>query len=351
MGQMRAQMRAARFHAVGEPLRVEEVPIPEVGSGQVRVRIAACGLCGSDIHFLEGMPVPGGLPIVLGHEPSGTVDVVGEGVTGWSEGDRVALTLGDGCGQCASCRTGHPNACPSLIVPGIHVDGAFAEFMVVPASALVRVPEGVSMAAAAVASDCVATPYHALVCRAGIQPGEDVAVIGTGGLGTQAIALAGVLGAGRIVAVDLSEAALEHAVKAGATHTVLARPGVDPSAEIREAVGGGVTGALECVGAPDPVLAGLHSLLPGGRLVLVGVGMMPPPVDLPQALISFWEYSILGTFGSHREDLDAVLRLEADGRIDIASGISHRVPLEGVPEGLEMLMTKRDDPQRIVMEL
>jgi len=342
-------MQAVRFHGPGGGIRVEEVPYPSAGPGEVVMKVAACGLCGSDVHFLEGMPAPGPVPIVLGHEPSGTIESVGEGVHGWSVGDRVAVTLGNGCGVCPTCRSGAVNACPFMKVPGLHIDGAYSEAMAVPADSLVRIPDGVSFEAAALATDCVASPYHALKCRATLMKGERVVVVGVGGLGTQAVALAKILGAARIVAVDRSPAALDRAVRAGADVGVAVVDGRDPVPEITDAAGGGVEVAIECVGAPETVTIGLRSLAPGGRLAVVGVGMMPPPIELPQALFALWELSVIGSFGSHRDDLEEVLALEADDLLDIASAVSHRVDVAGVPEGLEQLRVHRDDPQRILM--
>lgn len=349
---MATTMRAARFHGLPEGIRVEEVPWPVAGPGEVVVRVAACGICGSDVHFFEGMPTAAPTPLILGHEPAGIVDAVGDGVTEWKVGDRVAVTLGNGCGTCRTCRMGHENACLSLVVPGINCDGAFAEALKVPSPSLVRVPDGVSLAAAAVATDCVASPYHALKCRAKVREGEQVVVVGVGGLGSQAVALARVLGAERVIAVDRSEASLARAEAAGADATILVKEGVDPVDEIRAACdgAGGAEVALECVGHSATISVAFRSLMPAGRLVMVGVGMEPPAIDMPQALFSMWEMSALGTFGSHKEDLEEILQMEADGRIDIGACISHRVALEEVPEGLEMLMTRRGEPQRIVME-
>jgi propanol-preferring alcohol dehydrogenase len=348
---MQRLMRAARFHGVDIPIRIEDVPYPVPGPGDVVVRVAACGICGSDIHFLEGMPVPAGVPITLGHEPAGVIESVGAEVSGWTPGDRVALHLGSGCGTCRTCQSGHPNCCQRLIAPGLHIDGAFAEAIRVPASSLVRVPDAVSLTAAAVATDCVATPYHALTCRARLRRGERVAVIGTGGVGGQAVRLASVLGAGQVVAVDLSAVALERAARSGASDCIHVSPGDDPAGRIRELTDGGADVVLECVGSPATVASGVRALLPGGRLIAVGVGMMPPMIDLPQALFSVTELSVLGSFGSHKEDLEEIFRLEAAGTIDIESSISHRLSLEQVAEGLEMLRTKTGDPQRIVVEM
>lgn len=333
-------------------LRVEEVPVPEPGPGEVLVEVAACGLCGSDLHFLEGMPVPGPVPVTLGHEPAGTIVAVGSGVEDWAAGDVVAITISDGCGECRTCRSGAPEACPLQQAPGLHLDGAFADYLTVPISTLVRVPPGVSMEAAAVATDCVTSPYHALKCRGRLRHGEQVVVVGVGGLGSMAVVLAKHLGAEKVVAVDTSEAALERAASNGADCTVLVPPGKEATAvsgEVFALTGGGAEVAIECVGRPDTASLGAVSLAPGGRLVLLGVGMASPPIPYPQALFVLSEYSVIGSFASHKEDLAEVLELAAEGVIDIDATISHRVTLEEVPDGYERLREQRGDPQRIVM--
>ena len=176
-------------------------------------------------------------------------------------------------------------------------------------------------------------------------------MIGVGGLGGQTMRLASVLGAAQVVAVDISSAALERAKRFGATDTVLAVPGEDPSPRVREVTNGGVDLSLECVGTPDTVAQAANALDRGGRLVIIGVGMQPPRIELPLALLAVGEISVLGSFASHAEDLDEVLRMEAEGKIDICSSITHRLPLDRVPEALEMLRTKRGDPERIVIEM
>lgn len=347
---MSRRMRAARFHGPGTDITIEEVPYPTPGPGEAVVELVACGICGSDVHFLEGMPVPGGVPITLGHEPAGVVEVVGAGVRDWRAGDRVAVHLGTGCGTCRVCVAGHPNCCPQLLTPGLHIDGAFAEAILVPVGTLVRVPDGVSLIAAAVSTDCVASPYHALKCRAGLRAGERVAVIGCGGLGNQAVGLARVLGADQVVAIDVVASALQRAAHAGASDCVDASR-TDAASAIRDVTGGGADVVIECVGSPETVAAGVRALRPGGRLVAVGVCMTPPTIDLPQAIFALQELAVLGSFGSHQTDLQEILRLEAAGTIDVEASVSHRVRLDEVAAGLEMLRTKRDDPQRIVVEI
>jgi propanol-preferring alcohol dehydrogenase len=344
-------MRAARFHGLAAGLRLDDVPWPTPGPDDVVVRVAACGICGSDVHFLEGMPVPAPLPLTLGHEPAGVVDAVGAQVRGWRPGDRVAIHLGLGCGRCRTCTSGFPNACRLLKAPGLQQDGAFAEAIRVPAACLVAVPAGVSLAAAAVATDCVTSPYHALRCRGRLEAGERVAVIGTGGLGTMGVRLAKLLGAAEVLAVDRSAVALARATACGADAVLHVRADDDPAGWVVERTDGGADLVLECVGTPETVAAGVRALRPGGRLVVVGVGIAPPRIDLPQALFCLQEITVLGSFGSHAADLAHVLCLEAEGLLDIEGSISHRLPLERVAEGLEMLRTKRGDPQRVVVEM
>jgi len=337
------------LRAFGEAPRLERVPYPQAGAGDVVVRVAACGICASDLHFLDGMPTPMPPPITLGHEPAGQIESIGVGVRGWSIGDRVALHVGRGCGHCRSCSAGRPNCCANLRAPGLHMDGAFAEAIRVPADCLVRVPQGVSLEAAALATDCVTSPYHALTCRGGLRAGERVVVIGVGGLGGQAVRFARQLGAGQIVAVDVSRVALERAARNGASDTLEVSAGGDAVAALRELTRGGADLALECVGTPDSVALGVSALHAGGRLVVVGVGWQPPRIDLPQALFGLQELQVLGSFGSHVADLEEVLRLQQRGDIDIEAAITHRVTLDQVIDGLERLRSKRGDPDRIVM--
>ena len=154
-------MKAARFHEVDEPLRIEEVPVPEVREDEVLVRMRAAGLCGSDVHIVfEGVTPTGFRPITLGHEPAGVIARTGARVMGWEEGDRVSVTSVLFCGSCRNCVTGHTEVCLSRKLVGIHVDGALAEYLAVPAKNLIRLPEAVPFAVGAIITDAVATPFH-----------------------------------------------------------------------------------------------------------------------------------------------------------------------------------------------
>ena len=250
-------MLAARLHrprggGEAEDVRVDEVPIPEPGPGQVLVRIAACGVCASDLHVAQGVTPHGPeLPQILGHEPAGIVAAVGDGVGDWREGDRVAFQMARPCNECAYCQAGRHSICPKVRIPGVDEDGAAAEYAVSDASFLVPVPSTIPFEQAAILTDAVATPYHALK-RGGVGDGVSVAVFGLGGLGMHAIQLAKMAGAGTVIGVDLDPVNLERAAEWGADEVVDASDG-KPASAIRKISGGGVDRSFEFVGHPDSV--------------------------------------------------------------------------------------------------
>jgi len=208
-------MKAVRLYE-GPEVRVEQVPEPEVGPGQIRVAVQAAGVCGTDLHAAHGvLPMPM-LPVIMGHEGAGIVDAVGEGVTDFKTGDRVLLLPSETCGACPACEAGHLGLCPGARIFGMARDGTFAEKIAVPASCALPLPAGISFEHGAILADAVATAYHAVATRAGVTGGERIAVIGCGGVGYHAILLARLLGAKTIVAADASQGALRRAEEAGA---------------------------------------------------------------------------------------------------------------------------------------
>lgn len=340
-------MLAVRFHAPGEPLALEACPLPAPGPGEALVRVLACGVCGSDVHMRHGRVPVRKTPIILGHEIAGTVVSCGPGDGPWREGDPVIVRAGAACGTCSYCQMGRDNLCPRHRVLGMDEDGGFAQYVKAPAASLVRLPEGVSFEVAAILSDAVATPYHALVARAALREGESVAVFGCGGLGAHAVQLARALGAGAVIAVDVRPGALERARTLGADAVVDATQ-EDPSKAIRRVTNEGVDVALECVGRADTIAQAARSLRPGGRAVVVGMG--GEPIGLPPPALFAWrEHALLGSFGSTRADLDAVVDLVRSGRLDLSGSISARLPLRDAERALGMLERGEGDPVRIVL--
>jgi D-arabinose 1-dehydrogenase-like Zn-dependent alcohol dehydrogenase len=339
---------AARFHAPNRPLELEEVPDPTPGPLDVVVRVEACGICASDLHFVHGeMPLPVAPPVTMGHEASGTIAAVGSEVSGWREGDRVAVSAGKGCGVCDRCAAGAMEDCRSPQVLGIHYDGAFAELLAIPWYALTPVPDGVDMEQAAIVCDSVSTPYAALIERAGLRPGERVGLWGIGGLGTHAVQVARLAGAAFIAAIDPHPGARERALALGADAAF--DPGDDVAAAIREATGGfGLDVGADLVGNPRVIKQALRSLDPGGRVVVVGQSFERLDAG-PILALSFRGVSILGHLGYRKRHLEEVLRLVQSGRLDLSASITDRMPLERVNDGIDRLTRKEESIVRLLV--
>ncbi|MBW1845366.1 MAG: zinc-binding dehydrogenase, partial [Deltaproteobacteria bacterium] len=340
-------MKAVRLYE-GSELRIEEVPEPQSGPGEIRIAIQAAGVCGTDLHVARGrLPVPD-LPVIMGHEGAGIVDTVGEGVTDFSAGDRVLLLPSETCGTCSACQRGHLGLCPRAQIFGMARDGTFAEKVVAPASCAMLLPDTVPFEHGAILADAVATAYHAVSTRAGIEGGERVAVIGCGGVGYHAILLARLLGAERIVAIDASEGALRRAEAAGADVMLDARDD-DIRKAIRRAAGGeGPDVVIEYVGKKVTVELAMASVARGGRVIVGGVGMESPELG---PLVSFVgkEIGVLGSMGYTRSELERVVSLAESGHLDLSGSITDRYPLERAAEALDDLANHRNDPVRLAL--
>ncbi len=344
-------MLAARFYGVGEagPLKLEQIERPVAGPGEVVVKVRACGLCGSDLHMIfENTAKSAYLPITPGHEPAGDVAEIGSGVSGWKIGDRVAVVPGTWCGACFACMEGQAELCENGATFGIQAEGALAEFIKVPAQNLVKIPTGLPYTQAAIVTDAVATPFHAITGTGKLRAGETIALFGAGGLGMQAIQIARMEGAGRIIVVDLRADALERARQFGADDVVNAAE-TNPVEAIRQMTGGrGVDMAVELVGYARTMEQAMRCLRPGGRAVIVGVGMEKASLP-PQVLFVTKAYQVLGSYGFSRNDVKKLLDLVANGRLDLAPSITHTFPLEQANEGLITLRDKIGNPIRVVI--
>ena len=338
-------MRAARLHAIGEPLSVDDVPEPAVGPAEVLVEVGHCGVCASDLHVRDGVTPAASLPLILGHEASGrVVRTTGD----LAEGQWVMVFPGLWCGECPACEAGRENLCRRRRFLGVDVDGAFAERIAVPVTAVAPIPQGVDPAQAAVASDAVATAFHA-VRRGGNPSGARVAVYGAGGVGAHAILLAAALGAGWIGAVDTDPVARDRALSLGAAEAIDPVDG-KPARTIRRLSDGGVDVALEFIGNIETMSQAVKSLRSGGRAVLVGLS--PDELRLlPAAALVAGELEVVGSFGASRAELLELLGMLDAGDVDLSRSITHRMPLEEADRALEMLRTREDHPLRIVLDV
>lgn len=324
-------MKTAAVHAFGAPALVEERPIPEPGHGQILVRLEACGLCHTDIHAMRGdWPVKPNLPLVPGHEGVGIIERLGDGVTGRTVGQRVAMPwLGHACGDCRYCVDGRENLCEQQYNNGYAVDGGYAEYMLADARYAVPVPDGVTPLDAAPLT-CAGVTTYAAIKNARITPGETVAVFGIGGLGHLAVQYARLVGA-KVIAVDVTEEKLELATELGADYVVNAQL-TDPVQAIRDL--GGADAVVVLAVAPSVFHQSFEALNRGGRLVLVSLpadGTLTVPVfDTVLKGIS-----IIGSIVGTRQDLVEVFTLHAAGRTRV---ITETRDLEQVNESVDEVL-------------
>lgn len=336
-------MKAAVVTAFSAPLEIVERDVPVPGSGQVLVRLEACGLCHTDIHAAGGdWPVQPTPPFVPGHEGIGIVEQLGEGVTGRHVGERVAIAwLGAACGSCRYCIDGRETLCEQQENSGYSVDGAFAEYAVASADYVVPVPDGISSVDAAPLSCAGVTTYKALKV-AHIVPSERVGIFGIGGLGHLAVQYAHIMGAS-VVAIDIHPDKLDLARELGAEHVVNA--GItEPVAALREL--GGLDVALVLAAAPSAFEQAFASLRRGGRLVCVALPGDGATMQIPIFDTVLKGISIIGSIVGTRQDLAEVFALHASGRTRV---IAETRSLDDVNEAIAEVL-EGSVPARLVFE-
>jgi threonine dehydrogenase-like Zn-dependent dehydrogenase len=344
-------MKALRVTRGEEGAHLVDVPEPEAGPGEVLIRISAAGLCGTDVACAfrpqENLTRAG--TTTLGHEPAGTIVSLGPDVDRWRAGQRVAVSSIVTCGRCSLCSRGVSEICSRATIIGMHHDGAAAELMTAPAANLVALPDALTDAIGAILTDAVATPFHALVERGRLLPGESVAVFGVGGLGQHAIQLARAFGAGTLIAVDTRPEQLAHAKELGADHAFDAS---DPrlSDRIREVNGGsGVDLAGVFVGSSQAIGSAFRSVAKGGRLVVVGL-TSDDVVLPPSGAIARREISVIGSGGFRMDELERLVDLVAVGRLDLSGSISHEFSLDDAEDALELLRSGAESVRRVVLK-
>lgn len=305
----------------------EEVPAPVPGPGDILMSVKACGICGSDVHGMDGSTGRRRPPIIMGHEAAGVVAGVGAGVTQWRRGDRVTFDSTVYCGECAFCRSGRFNLCDSRRVMGVSCEdyrqnGAFAEFVTVPQRIVYRLPDGLPIEQAATVEP-VSIAFHA-VHRTPLTLNDTAVVMGSGMIGLLVIQALRLAGCGRIIAVDISPEKLELAATMGASDLVNSGE-LDGVAEILKLTGGvGADVAFEAVGIAPTVDIAVRSVRKGGSVTLVG--NLAPSVALPLQVVVTRELTIYGSCGS-RGEYPACLEMMARGGVNVAPLISAIAPL------------------------
>lgn len=349
LGSAPATMLAERFHADTREVRVEEIPVPEPGPGQVRLRVAFCGICHSDLSLIDGT-FPTLQPVVTqGHEVSGWVDALGKGVQGWEVGDAVIPSAGRPCRKCRNCGRGNFADCLDLELMAFHYDGGWAQYVVVNAVGLTRVPDGVPMEQAALLADAVSTPYAAVVRSGQVHLGNAVGVWGLGGVGTHLLQLARLAGAVPLIAVDVDDAALERATRLGADFTFRAD---DPELgkKIYGATGGRMIDvAFDAVGIGAVSEQAVRYLDVSGKLVTVGMSGQEMKIGT-FAEVALRRKQIIGHLGYKVQDIAMLAEMLAYGRLDLSGSVSAILPLAEVQRGIDMLHSREGNPIRILVQ-
>jgi len=327
-------------------LRYIDVPEPAIGPEDVLVRVAACGICGSDVHGLDGSTGRRQPPVIMGHEAAGTIAAVGSAVSGWSVGDRVTFDSTISCGRCGYCREGRVNLCDDRRVLGVscgeyRCDGAMAEYMAVPQRVLYRLPEGLSFEAAATVEP-LSVAVHA-VERLRAHLGSTAVVVGAGVIGLLTVQALRAAGCGRVLAVDVDESRLEAAKQLGAEEGIDSTGDQTPESirqRVREWAGGdGVDVVVEAVGIGETVNLAIGAVRKGGAVGLVG--NVTPEVHWPLQTVVTRELSVYGSCASAGE-YPVCLELLAKGAVDVGPIISEVVPLRHGARAFERL--RRSEP-------
>lgn len=330
-------------------LSYEDMPAPDMGANDVIIRVGACGICGSDIHGMDGSTGRRVPPLVMGHEAAGTITEVGAEVRDWRIGDRVTFDSTVSCGHCVYCKQGQINLCDNRMVLGVSCDefrrhGAFAEYLSVPQNILYAMPDNVSFEHAAMVEP-VSIAVHA-VDRIPLKLNDTVVVVGAGMIGLLIIQVLRARGCGQIIAVDLEQSKLDLALTLGADKAVTAG-GDDTVQQILNLTGGhGADAAFEAVGITPTITTALKSLRKGGVLSLVG--NLSPQIEIPLQKVVARQLTLYGSCASNGE-YPACLELIARGAVKVEPLISATAPLSEGASWFDRLYAKEPGLLKVIL--
>lgn len=338
-------MKASRFLG-NKTFAVTDLPTPHAGPGELVLRNQVCGVCGTDVHIYHGEPGSADVnpPVVLGHEYSGEVVEVGEGVTGFAVGDHVTVDPNIYCGHCAYCQNGKKQLCPSMEAIGVTRDGGFAQYSRIPASQAFKLEPTVPWEAAAMAEP-LACCLHG-IDLAGIQVGDKVCVVGGGAIGLLMVQLAKLSGASQIVLSEPNEKRRQVGLQLGANAALdPTRP--DAQEAFAQVLGGGTNVVIECVGNVPAVKSAFQFAGKGATVLLFSVPKVDATFDLPLFDVYKKELTIKGSFVNPDTHARAVALINS-GKVDFDPIITHRFTLDQLPEAIAMQMS--DASIKVVVE-
>lgn len=334
-------MKALKFHAPGD-LRLEQLAEPEAGPGEVKIRVRACSMCGTDVKISRSGHPNMTPPQVMGHEIAGEIVDTGPGVEGWAAGDRVQVIAAIPDGTCAECLAGHQAICPHQLSMGYQFPGGFAEYLIVPREVLAvdglnRIPENLSYAEASVAEPLACVLNGQELARVGA--GDTVVVIGSGPIGCLHVRLARARGAARVILIDLNPDRLAAAAALVAPDHTVATDTQDPVAAVLDLTDGrGADVVITAAASGAAQEQGLLMLARRGRLSLFGgLPKDAPTITVDANLVHYRELTLVGVNGSTPEHNRRALELIASGAVPVADLITHRLPLDEVLEGIEIV--------------
>jgi L-iditol 2-dehydrogenase len=331
-------------------LEVTDFPEPEIGPDDLLVRVHACGICGSDIHGIDGSSGRRIPPLVMGHEAAGAVARVGSAVKSWAPGDRVTFDSMISCGKCTFCTAGQRNLCNNRMVLGVSCGdyrrhGAFAEYVAVPERICYRLPDALPFEHAALI-EAVSVAVHAVEVTP-VHLGDTAVVVGAGMIGLLTIQAARVAGCTTVFAVDLDDAKLALAKQLGATDGFNPKH-CDPAAEVLQRTGGrGADIVLEAVGATEPIKTALACVRKGGTVTLIG--NITPKIELNLQSVVTREIRLQGTCGSNGE-YPACIELLVKGLIKVDPIISATVPLDDAPSAFQRLYNHEPNLMKVIVK-
>ena len=326
-------MRAGRITVSTRVFEVVDVPTPEAGAGQVRIKVEAAGVCLSDVHFLKGILSPGHLVgdhVTLGHEVSGVIDQIGPGVSGLSLGDRVVVIVEQ------------RNEAQQILTMGFDHDGGWADYLVTKADYIAKIPDSLPFEQAAIIPDAVSTPWAAISSTGKIQAGESVVVFGVGGLGIHAVQLLKIVGCSKIIAIDPREDARANALARGADFAFAPD---DPEIKKHR----GLNAAFDFAGVSSVRKQALSLLGELGRLIIIGIANEPIVIPNDMAF-TYMRTQIMGHYGSEAHHVRELIEFTRDGRLDLSHSVTEILPLEQAGHALDTLANKIGNPIRIVLK-
>ena len=326
-------MRAGRITVSTRVFEVVDVPTPEAGAGQVRIKVEAAGVCLSDVHFLKGILSPGHLVgdhVTLGHEVSGVIDQIGPGVSEIALGDRVVVIVEQ------------RNEAQQILTMGFDHDGGWADYLVIKADYIAKIPDSLPFEQAAIIPDAVSTPWAAISSTGKIQAGESVAVFGVGGLGIHAVQLLKIVGCSKIIAIDPREDARANALARGADFAFAPD---DPEIKKHR----GLNAAFDFAGVSSVRKQALSLLGELGRLIIIGIANEPIVIPNDMAF-TYMRTQIMGHYGSEAHHVRELIEFTRDGRLDLSQSVTEILPLEQAGHALDTLANKIGNPIRIVLK-